>query len=555
MPEKALTSNQLLAKQYLEEIDFLDITSKTKKPLTMSKKFIVGGIYKEIIAYISCDFPSEYPKFFINDTSFYLTYPHIELSNTYENSCSICLINEEDKILYKNPAELLQKMNNTLFKFFDDINEGRLTQKDIFDEFDSYWRGKFIIHYNKEVLSNYKKYKVINTYFLEGNNKNFVIIDKVDKLKAFSIATNRKLIKSKILYINLEKRFPTKIPQTYNDLIKAIKDIGYFSLIKKLKNDTSLHRIILFSFLIPNSRKKHFASIHVDQNKEEYLNKTGIVSTLLNNKNSNRRLHTGLAKDINPNRIYTRGGDTNNMKINNKDKKIALIGCGSIGASLAFKLNKIGCSNLLLIDPDILSIDNISRHLLGMEYEQENKANALKNFLEKQFLNSSIEAIDDGVENHLDKLNSYDLIITALGSEANHIEELIINKSVEGDLPPVISCWLEANAISGHSIYFDNKIDSSSFDMQTIFNNITILDKEYAASLKKDDVGCNASYMPYNFINADQHINHFVNMVIKTILDDKTPNIYTSISNINGYESHIKKGININSNTLIMNNF
>lgn len=209
----------------------------------------------------------------------------------------------------------------------------------------------------------------------------------------------------------------------------------------------------------------------------------------------------------------------------------------------------------MLIDPDILSIDNISRHLLGIEYEQENKAKALKNFLGKQFFNSNIEAIEDRVENHLDKLKSQNLIITALGSEANHIEELIINKSVDGNLPPVISCWLEANAIAGHSVYFDNMINSASFDMQTIFSNITILDKEYAGSLKKDDVGCNSSYMPYNFINADLHINHFANMVIEKILDNKIPSIYTSIANINGYEKHIKEGITINSNILIMKDF
>jgi hypothetical protein len=555
MPEETLTSNQLLAKQYLEELDFSDISSKTKKSLTMSKKFIVNGIPREIVTYISCNFPLEYPKFFINDTSFYLIYPHIELSNIYENSCSICLINEEEKILYKNPTELLQMMYNALVKFFTDINDGTLKQKDIYDEFDSYWRGKFILHYNKGVLANYKKFKAVDAYFLEGKNKNFAIVDYIDKLKSFNIATNGKLTKGRILYLNFEKKFPNKIPQTYNDFIEVLKDIGYLNLIKKLKKDTSLHRIILFSFLIPNSRKKHFASIYIDPTKEEYLNKTGIINILLNSKNSDKKLYTGFAKDINPNRIYTRGGNSNNMKINSKDKNIVIIGCGSIGASLAYKLNKIGCSNLLLIDPDGLSIDNISRHLLGMEYEQENKAIALKNFLEKQFFSSNIKAIEDRVEHHLDKLKSHDLLITALGSEANHIEELIVNKSIDGELPPVISCWLEANAIAGHSIYFDNMIDSSSFDMQTIFSNITILEKEYAASLKKDDVGCNSSYMPYSFINADLHINHFANMVIDKILGNKTPAIYTSIANISGYEEYIKKGIAVNSNTLMMKDF
>ena len=61
--------------------------------------------------------------------------------------------------------------------------------------------------------------------------------------------------------------------------------------------------------------------------------------------------------------------------------------------------------------------------------------------------------------------------------------------------------------------------------------------------------------MPYSFINADLHINHFANMVIDKILGNKTPAIYTSIANISGYEEYIKKGIAVNSNTLMMKDF
>ena len=49
------------------------------------------------------------------------------------------------------------------------------------------------------------------------------------------------------------------------------------------------------------------------------------------------------------------------------NKKVVIIGLGSVGSFVANNLSKMGIAKLLLIDPDFLTVDNISRHYLGMD--------------------------------------------------------------------------------------------------------------------------------------------------------------------------------------------
>jgi hypothetical protein len=244
-------------------------------------------------------------------------------------------------------------------------------------------------------------------------------------------------------------------------------------------------------------------------------------------------------------RVFSRGGSEMNVSINQKDKKIAIIGCGSIGASLAYKLLKVGCTNLVLIDLDRLSVDNISRHLLGMEYVNINKALALENFFKKQFIGVNINAIADNVVNCYEELKSCDLIISAVGSDATIIETKMIKDAILGELPSVISCWVEANAIAGHGILFEkDSIDLKSYIpdiVDEIFGQLIILEDEYGKSLKKDDVGCNSSYMPYSFLNSEMHVNHFANIIVQYILEKKIKPIVSSIGNLDDIKEYLKE--------------
>lgn len=59
------------------------------------------------------------------------------------------------------------------------------------------------------------------------------------------------------------------------------------------------------------------------------------------------------------------------------DKRVAVLGCGSLGGGVARAMLQSGIGHLSLMDPDSMGWENISRHELGAESVGRNKAEAL----------------------------------------------------------------------------------------------------------------------------------------------------------------------------------
>ena len=63
------------------------------------------------------------------------------------------------------------------------------------------------------------------------------------------------------------------------------------------------------------------------------------------------------------------------------DKKVALLGVGSVGSTASTQLAKAGITNLLLIDPDKLEVHNIIRHICDLSDLGRYKSDAVKDKL------------------------------------------------------------------------------------------------------------------------------------------------------------------------------
>jgi molybdopterin/thiamine biosynthesis adenylyltransferase len=130
--------------------------------------------------------------------------------------------------------------------------------------------------------------------------------------------------------------------------------------------------------------------------------------------------------DASDNRIYTRNQENELTFIG---KKIALVGCGTVGSFTALLLSQLGAGikdhthkgALALYDHDILQPDNLGRHVLNLSYVGENKALAMVDFLTKQANSSNINFIGNANKfdaKKLSHLSGYDLIIDATGNES-----------------------------------------------------------------------------------------------------------------------------------------
>ena len=143
-------------------------------------------------------------------------------------------------------------------------------------------------------------------------------------------------------------------------------------------------------------------------------------------------------------------------------RRIALIGCGTIGSHLAKFLVQNGAGHeggaLLLVDNQTLEPGNVGRHYLGTARVGEWKCEAVKQELLRQFAEAHIRAVRVGAERLLEDLAGYELVVDATGEEAlslalNH--GFVARRRDGGRIPDVIHVWLFGNGVAGQALMVD----------------------------------------------------------------------------------------------------
>ena len=194
------------------------------------------------------------------------------------------------------------------------------------------------------------------------------------------------------------------------------------------------------------------------------------------------------------------------------DKKIALVGCGSVGGYIAPSLIKAGIRNLTLIDGEKLKPENIFRHVLGRLGLDMYKSNTLKKELKLKFPYTKVKSITSTIQEAIDsrkfKWNSYDLVIVAVGKPTIelHLNGVAVRLP---DTPPVLFTWLEPYDIGGHSIMVNN--GESSGCLECLFTPTTdhhplvgnkIHFSQPGQHFGKDITGCGQLFTPYGSLSA-----------------------------------------------------
>lgn len=203
--------------------------------------------------------------------------------------------------------------------------------------------------------------------------------------------------------------------------------------------------------------------------------------------------------------VFERGGNGLNPVLD--QAMVCLIGSGSLGAQVAKYLVQSGVRKLVLIDPDILSWDNIGRHLLGAGEVGKKKVNGLKKCLETHFpAMLSIDAqpltwqqliVDDSKKG---LIVDADVIVSTLGywdAEAalNHAFNSV------ADFPPVVFGWAEPFGVAGHAVSVTGLGGCLTCGMTRIGGF------EYAISRWADkehlrrSPGCGDTYQPYGVVD------------------------------------------------------
>jgi adenylyltransferase/sulfurtransferase len=146
-----------------------------------------------------------------------------------------------------------------------------------------------------------------------------------------------------------------------------------------------------------------------------------------------------------------------------ENKKIAIIGSGGLGCSLALALGTSGIGHIDIVDFDIVSLHNIHRQIaFTLEDENKNKAIVVKNLIEKKNPFVNIEAYDMDFNKFKNLNNSYDLIIDAT-------DNLGVRKEIDSYAKSINTPWIYGSVeeFNGQVCFFDK----SNFGVFAISSN------------------------------------------------------------------------------------
>lgn len=255
------------------------------------------------------------------------------------------------------------------------------------------------------------------------------------------------------------------------------------------------------------------------------INKKNVAGVI--RANSGKKFEKIQIRDMRMKRLFTRGGDGRAVF----DKKCLFVGCGSVGSFLIKAVTEIGISDdISIVDKDILSPDNIARHLCGASYILcDSKATAVGKYMKDMYptikCNSIHKNVLELIENKRDFFSEYDLVFVTVGNSV--LEKEFVQLFKQGNLKQCIIVWVEPYLIAGHAVILNSEVNdftyNNIFDAQGRFNISVIEDsKKYL----KSEAGCQSAYAPYAGFEVQKFVLDFIDIYYKEIYEKKNKGNY-----------------------------
>ncbi len=240
-----------------------------------------------------------------------------------------------------------------------------------------------------------------------------------------------------------------------------------------------------------------------------------------------------LTKKVSNDIIFKR--NTKDMKTNLEGKKIALLGCGTIGSHLAKMLVQSGAGTgngkIILVDNQNLEAENVGRHFLGVNRIGQNKALACEKELTRLFPNCNIRGVKANIQDSLDELYDFDLLIDATGEEPLSVvvNEWLKKQQISGNKIEGVFVWLFGNAIAAQALLVQNDDNACYKCLKPKHDGVWRSDPRKHPETIKEIVGAcgESTYVPYGVSGSCIAAALCCNMVLEWANESYSPRLRT----------------------------
>lgn len=138
-----------------------------------------------------------------------------------------------------------------------------------------------------------------------------------------------------------------------------------------------------------------------------------------------------------------------------REKRVLLLGCGSMGAPVAELLARAGIGHLTLVDMEFFEPENTARHLLGYSAVNSSKAVELANRLKREIPGIDVKghhALASSWLAHAVREGDFDLVIDCTGeSSVRCLLALLSTQHLAG--VEIAHLWMEPFCAAAHVVY------------------------------------------------------------------------------------------------------
>lgn len=457
------------------------------------------------------NFPYQLPIAALLDKSFIGSIPHV-------NKSGVICIEESDTVLidYERPAAIIESYLGDALCLLERASL-KIYQDELFDEYEGYFEYKPKINSFYHAQGNLEQVS-LKIIYRENNRVEkpaipALIYDKHSPLpiEFSNISDTNDLQVINIIHLPLLE--PALPPANGEDISS--------SYLTKLQQNISEKNFLKLSKLLKKERPKNqfFVLLSLPRSSGErsqlllQFNAYQSLAHPLFSSDERWKITPYSIQRHNEGYLLERGGANNTLAA----KKVAVVGCGSVGSEVITLLAKTGIGEIIMIDDDGLEADNIYRHGLGGRYLNF-KPNPKSGVISKVY---KVSALADELKNNLPHLTltpkpvkfeeacsdkeflSSDLVIVAVGSPTT---SLLINKKLkELGLHNVIFCWNEAAGYGGHSVALD--LRQSCFEC--LYTNAAGFTSEGELNLLKTGqqitknlTGCAGAFTPFSNLDS-----------------------------------------------------